>query len=205
MKVKNRLDSPSLLFVKRSLDIALSLALIILLSPIMLIVSLGVLISLGRPILFKQERIGRCGVPFVMLKFRSMREGGEEGWSTGIDGRKTRFGNLIRRLSLDELPQLFNVLSGEMSLVGPRPEISRFVEKFKERIPLYMQKHLVKPGITGLAQIRGLRGDTALDERIRVDIYYIENWSLWLDFKILLITPFKMLNRREIYTGQGKE
>ena len=147
------------------------------------------------------------GREFQMLKFRSMREStaeDEASWSTGIDRRKTRFGNFLRKTSIDELPQLFNVLAGSMSLVGPRPELPRFVEKFKTEIPLYMVKHYVKPGITGLAQVNGLRGNTSVEDRIHADIYYIESWSLALDLLILLRTPFRAINKSEVYSGSGK-
>ena len=141
------------------------------------------------------------GVPFTMLKFRSMRvnDGSDDTWTTNTDERKTRFGTFIRKTAIDELPQLFNVFMGSMSLVGPRPEIPKFVKKFKDVIPLYMIKHYVKPGMTGLAQIRGLRGDTSVEDRIHTDIHYIENWSLMLDISILLKTPFKAFNKKEQY------
>jgi lipopolysaccharide/colanic/teichoic acid biosynthesis glycosyltransferase len=122
-------------------------------------------------------------------------------WTTDKDTRKTRFGNFIRKTSIDELPQLFNVLKGNMSLVGPRPEMPVFVDYFKETIPLYMIKHYVKPGLTGYAQIKGLRGDTSVEDRIHADIAYIENWSIWLDFAILFKTPFKAINRNERYVS----
>jgi lipopolysaccharide/colanic/teichoic acid biosynthesis glycosyltransferase len=121
-------------------------------------------------------------------------------WSRGYDPRKTRFGHFLRRTSIDELPQLFNVLKGEMSLVGPRPEIPYYVEKFEHEIPLYMLKHSVKPGMTGLAQISGLRGDTSIKARIEADLFYIERWSPLLDLKILLKTPFAAINKNEKYT-----
>lgn len=130
-----------------------------------------------------------------MYKFRSMKmaEDGSDktGWSTKGDPRKTRFGSFIRKLSIDELPQLFNVLKGDMSLVGPRPEVPFHVEHLKEEIPRYMIKHLVAPGITGWAQVNGWRGDTSIEERIKCDLYYIENWSFLLDIKILIMTVFK--------------
>lgn len=187
--------------LKRAIDIFGAAFLIILTLPLMLIAAIGVKLSSRGPIFFKQKRIGIGGKPFTMLKFRSMRMGGEENtvWSTGVDSRKTRFGNLLRKTSIDELPQLFNVLFGTMSLVGPRPEIEHFVDKFRREIPLYMVKHYVKPGITGLAQIKGLRGDTSIVKRIEADIFYIENWSLSLDIKILLVTPLKAINKREKY------
>lgn len=189
--------------IKRAIDILGATVLLTLAAPVMLLVAVGVALSLGRPILFRQRRVGRGGLEFEMLKFRSMKFGAGSGWTTGVDARKTRFGNFIRRYSLDELPQLFNVLGGSMSLVGPRPEQPHFVEKFKQEIDGYDRRHLVQPGITGLAQIKGLRGDTSLAERVSADISYIESWSFWLDIKILLMTPFKMLNRREVYTGGG--
>ena len=128
-----------------------------------------------------------------MYKFRSMRvnAASDTGWSTNSDPRKTRFGSFIRKFSIDELPQFFNVLKGDMSLVGPRPELPHFVDQFKEEIPLYMVKHQVRPGITGWAQVNGLRGDTSIKERIEHDVYYIENWSILLDIKILFLTLYK--------------
>lgn len=194
--------------IKRGFDVVVSSLMLLFLSPIMLAVALGVFISLGRPIFFRQERLGRLGKPFLMLKFRSMRPGNADGleWSTGINPRKTRFGNFIRRYSLDELAQLINVLRGDMSLVGPRPEAAQFAERFKREIPLYEKRFSAKPGITGLAQIRGLRGDCSIEARAAADVEYIERWSLLLDIKILLKTPFKILNKSEVYSeGQGDE
>lgn len=198
------LDLPFNAFLKRAFDIFGSALLIILTSPVMLAAAIGVKLSSKGPILFRQVRVGRMGKEFKMLKFRSMRVDPtveNSSWTTGVDRRKTRFGNLLRRTSLDELPQLFNVLSGKMSLVGPRPEIPHFVEKFRNEIPLYMVKHYVKPGITGLAQVNGLRGNTSIRDRIHADIYYIESWSLALDLSILLRTPYRALNKSEIYGG----
>jgi exopolysaccharide biosynthesis polyprenyl glycosylphosphotransferase len=197
------LDNPMNAFIKRTIDIFGSLALIIITSPIMIAAAIGVKISSPGPIFFRQLRVGRMGKQFYMLKFRSMRVNDKSGtaWSTGVDDRKTKFGNFIRRTSIDELPQFFNVLAGNMSLVGPRPEIPHFVEYFKDKIPLYMIKHYVKPGITGLAQIKGLRGDTSIEDRIHEDINYIESWSLGLDIYILLKTPFKAVNKSEVYVN----
>ncbi len=191
--------------IKRALDVIGSLFLIVITSPVMIFAALGVYFSSPGPILFKQTRVGKLGKSFSMLKFRSMRVNKEsdKAWTTGEDRRKTKFGTFLRRTAIDELPQLFNVLRGSMSLVGPRPEIPVFVEHFKAVIPLYMVKHYVKPGITGLAQIKGLRGDTSVEARIKEDIEYIENWSLWLDIVILLKTPFKAFNKNEKYTGEG--
>lgn len=179
-------------FCKRAMDIVGSLFLLILTSPIMLICAIGVRLSSPGPIIFAQERVGRNKKPFYMYKFRSMRVNDRQntGWSTNDDDRKTRFGSFIRKFSLDEFPQFWNVLKGEMSLVGPRPELPHFVDQFKEDIPLYMVKHQVRPGITGWAQVNGFRGDTSIKARIEYDLYYIEHWSLFLDIKILLMTVF---------------
>ncbi len=195
------LDDPANQVIKRLMDIVLSLLLILLTSPLMLFTAIGVKISSPGPILFRQTRVGRHNEPFTMYKFRSMRVNDSEqtGWSNENDARKTRFGAFIRKFALDELPQFFNVLKGDMSLVGPRPEVPFYVEKFKKEVPLYMLKHTLRPGITGLAQIKGLRGDTSIADRIEEDINYIENWSFWGDVRILLLTPLKMVNRHEKY------
>lgn len=189
-------------FVKRLLDVLGSLCLIVLTSPIMLAVAVGVKLSSPGPIIFKQKRVGLNKREFMMYKFRSMRQnaGEQTGWSTDSDPRKTRFGSLIRKFSLDELPQFFNVLKGDMSLVGPRPEVPFHVEHFKEEIPRYLVRQQVRPGVTGWAQINGLRGDTDIAERIRYDIWYIENWTLALDIKILFRTVFggKMINDEKL-------
>jgi lipopolysaccharide/colanic/teichoic acid biosynthesis glycosyltransferase len=145
------------------------------------------------PVFFKQERIGLDGKQFNILKFRSMNLGAEQldrhaGLGIRNDSRRTRIGKVLRRTSFDELPQLFNVMSGEMSLVGPRPERTYFVEQFKSIVPKYLDRHRLKTGITGWAQVNGFRGDSSLEDRIKYDIYYIENWSLWFDIKILLKT-----------------
>lgn len=194
-------------FLKRALDIIGSLLLILLTLPIMIAAAIAVRISSPGPIFFRQERVGKMGKNFTMLKFRSMRVnvGSENTWTTDHDPRKTKIGNFLRKSSIDELPQLFNVLAGTMSLVGPRPEVPYYVEYFKTRIPLYMIKHYVKPGITGLAQIKGLRGDTSIEDRIHCDIEYIEKWSIWQDIKILLATPLKAFNKHEVYDKKDKE
>lgn len=193
------LDNIANAFIKRAMDICGSLILIILSSPLMLFAAIGTKLSSPGPIIFKQERVGLNKKPFVMYKFRSMRVNDREtsGWSTDHDPRKTKFGALIRKCSIDELPQFFNVLKGDMSLVGPRPEVPHFVELFKDEVPLYMVKHQVRPGITGWAQVNGYRGDTSIEERIRHDIYYIENWSPLLDIRILLMTVFTALINTE--------
>ncbi len=197
------LDNVANQTLKRLMDIVIASLMIILTSPLMLFTAIGVKLSSPGPILFKQVRVGRHNENFTMYKFRSMRVNDREqtGWSNENDPRKTRFGAFIRKVALDELPQLFNVLKGDMSLVGPRPEVPFYVEKFKKEIPLYMLKHTLRPGITGLAQIKGLRGDTSIADRIEEDINYIENWSFWGDIRILILTPFKMINRHEKYVA----
>lgn len=187
------LDNLGNAFLKRSMDVVGSLLLIVLTSPIMLLTAIGVKCSSPGPVIFKQRRVGLNKREFNMYKFRSMRlnDGSDTAWSTDSDTRRTRFGAFIRKFSIDELPQFFNVLKGDMSLVGPRPELPFYVEQFKEEVPLYMVKHQVRPGITGWAQVNGLRGDTSIVERVRCDIYYIENWTLLFDVKILLMTLFK--------------
>ena len=186
--------------IKRLIDICGSLLGIVLLSPVMIIVAIGVKLSSPGPILFKQDRIGLDKKPFKMLKFRSMKVNSTETteWSRNIDPRKTKFGSFIRKFSIDELPQLFNVLKGDMSLVGPRPEIPYYVSQFKEDVPLYLVRQQVRPGMTGWAQIHGLRGDTSIEDRVKYDIWYIENWSLWLDMKILFKTIFGGIVNNEV-------
>ncbi len=187
------LDNFANAFLKRLIDIVGSALLLIVCSPALLFCTIGVAISSPGPVLFRQERVGRNKKTFYMLKFRSMRVNTTQdtAWSTQQDDRRTRFGSFIRKCSLDELPQLWNVLKGDMSLVGPRPEIPHFVDQFKNDIPLYMVRHQVRPGITGWAQVNGLRGDTPIKERVEYDIYYIENWNFWFDIRILLATLFK--------------
>jgi Undecaprenyl-phosphate glucose phosphotransferase len=178
--------------IKRTIDIIGSLAGIVVTSPIMLITAILVKLSSPGPVIFKQERVGLHSKTFYMYKFRSMEQQSpaaeKQAWTVRDDPRVTGIGKFIRRTSIDELPQLFNILKGDMSLVGPRPERPLFVEKFKEEIPRYMIKHQVRPGLTGWAQVNGLRGDTSIRKRIEYDIYYIENWSLGFDIKIILMT-----------------
>ncbi|NGM82393.1 undecaprenyl-phosphate glucose phosphotransferase [Paenibacillus sp. 7124] len=186
------LDMTANRLAKRLFDIVFSLFAIVVMSPVMLIVTLGVRMTSPGPIIFRQERVGLNRRTFTMYKFRSMkmqRDGEEDtGWSTERDPRRTRFGTFIRKTSLDELPQFFNVLMGHMSVVGPRPERPYYVEQFKEEVPKYMVKHHVRPGITGWAQSNGLRGDTSIEDRIKHDIFYIENWSLLFDIRIIFKT-----------------
>ena len=176
---------------------------LIILSPVMVLIALGVKLSSSGPVFYRQERVSWNGLTFSMMKFRSMvvdaeRDKGAQ-WATSGDERPTRFGRFLRRTSLDELPQLINVLKGDMSIVGPRPERPVFIEEFKKEIPDYMQKHLVKAGITGWAQVNGWRGDTDLKTRIEYDIYYIEHWSIMLDIKIMAMTLIKGMIHKNAY------
>ena len=194
------LDEPFNALLKRTFDILVSALALILLSPLLAIIALAIKLSSAGPVLFRQERVGLNKKPFTMLKFRSMRvnDGQDTAWSTEADDRRTPVGALLRKLSLDELPQLWNVLRGDMSLVGPRPEIPFFVEQFRETVPLYMVKNQVRPGITGWAQVNGYRGDTSIPKRIEHDIWYIENWSFGLDLRIILRTLFGGMVNREV-------
>lgn len=189
--------------MKRIVDLAGALFGLIVFSPLMLVTALLIKITSPGPVLFSQERIGLHNRPFKMYKFRSMevQDPGRERsqWTTPHDPRVTPVGRFIRKTSIDEMPQFFNVLIGNMSLVGPRPERPLFVEKFKEEIPRYMIKHQVRPGLTGWAQVNGYRGDTSITRRIEHDLYYIENWSLGFDFKIMLLTVFKGFINKNAY------
>lgn len=189
--------------MKRLVDIFGSIFCIVLFSPVMLFAAIGTRVTSKGPIIYKQTRIGLHSKPFTMYKFRTMRvqsaEEEKKGWTIPGDDRVTKFGSFLRRTSIDEMPQFFNVLAGKMSLVGPRPERPQFVDKFREEIPRYMVKHQVRPGITGWAQINGYRGDTSIRKRIEHDIYYIENWSLGFDFRILFLTVFKGFINKNAY------
>lgn len=180
---------------KRAVDLIGATVAIILFSPVMLLTVLVVALTEEGSVIYRQERVGLHNQVFYMYKFRSMIMQDEEKekaeWSTRNDPRITPVGKLIRRISIDELPQLFNVLKGEMSLVGPRPERPQFVQKFRDEIPRYMVKHQVRPGMTGWAQINGYRGNTSIEKRIEYDLYYIENWTMVFDMKILILTIFK--------------
>ncbi len=180
--------------LKRLVDIAAALVGLILASPVMLLAAVLVAATSRGPVFFAQERVGRGGRAFRMYKFRSMelQDPGEErkAWTVKNDPRVTRVGRILRRSSIDELPQLWNILKGDMSLIGPRPERPHYVDKFREEIPRYMIKHQVRPGLTGWAQVHGLRGDTSIKKRIEYDLYYIENWTLFLDIKIVIMTLF---------------
>lgn len=182
-------------FIKRTMDIVGGLGAILLFSPIMLITAIAIKATSSGPLIYAQERVGLHNKNFRMYKFRSMevqsprKERGA--WTVPDDPRVTSIGKIIRKTSIDELPQLFNILKGDMSLVGPRPERPFFVEKFREEIPRYMIKHQVRPGMTGWAQINGYRGNTSIRKRIEYDLYYIENWTPGFDIKILFLTIFK--------------
>ncbi|MCI9534614.1 MAG: undecaprenyl-phosphate glucose phosphotransferase [Lachnospiraceae bacterium] len=189
--------------MKRIMDLLGAVTALILFSPVMAITAAIIKSTSPGPIIYSQERVGLHNRPFKMYKFRSMEvqlPGQEKGkWTTPHDPRVTPVGRIIRKTSIDELPQLFNVLAGSMSLVGPRPERPFFVERFKEEIPRYMIKHQVRPGMTGWAQINGYRGDTSIEKRIEHDLYYIENWTLGFDFKILFLTVFKGFINKNAY------
>lgn len=189
--------------VKRVFDVAFSLAVLVLLSPVLLALALGVKLSSRGPVFYRQERVTLGGERFGMLKFRSMPVDAEAAsgavWAKAGERRATPFGAFLRRTSLDELPQFWNVLRGDMSVVGPRPERPVFVEEFRRRVPGYMLKHTVPAGITGWAQVHGWRGDTSLEKRIEYDLYYIQHWSLKLDLKIVLLTVFKGFVHQNAY------
>lgn len=189
--------------VKRAFDILCSSVGLIILSPLLLVICIIIKATSKGPLIFKQERVGFRNETFMMYKFRSMKVQDEaeekKAWTVKDDPRVTKFGKFIRKTSLDELPQLVNILKGDMSIVGPRPERPFFVEKFKEEIPRYMIKHQVRPGLTGWAQVNGLRGDTSIKKRIEYDLYYIENWTFWFDIKIMFLTIFKGFVNKNAY------
>lgn len=191
------------MLMKRAMDIVGAALGIIITSPVMLVAAVLVKHSSPGPVIFKQERVGLHNKPFYMYKFRSMeiqpQSEEQKAWTVKDDPRVTGIGKILRRTSLDELPQLFNILKGDMSLVGPRPERPLFVEKFKEEIPRYMVKHQVRPGLTGWAQVNGYRGDTSIRKRIDYDIYYIENWTIGFDIKIIFLTFFTGFINKNAY------
>ena len=202
------LDNVGNAMLKRLVDIVGSLVLLILTSPITLVSMLVIKITMGGDVIFKQRRIGLNKKEFVMYKLKSMKdnESSDTAWSTDDDPRKTRYGAFMRKFSIDGLPQLVNVLKGEMSLVGPRPEIPYYVNSFKDEIPMYMIRHQVKPGITGWAQIHGYRGDTSIAKRVEYDVRYIENWSFFLDISILLRTALSgFINHEKLKVFDGSK
>ncbi|NOK85845.1 MAG: undecaprenyl-phosphate glucose phosphotransferase [Chloroflexi bacterium AL-W] len=187
------------LSLKRGLDFFGSFFGLIFLSPILLLIAFAIRLESRGPVFYTQVRMGLDGRPFPIIKFRSMRsdaESGGPGWTTKNDPRVTRVGKFLRKTELDELPQLINVLLGQMSLVGPRPERPHYVRQFREKIPRYMERHREKAGMTGWAQVNGLRGDTSISQRTSYDLWYVENWSLWLDIKIILRTILMAVSRR---------
>ncbi|NHN34290.1 undecaprenyl-phosphate glucose phosphotransferase [Paenibacillus agricola] len=190
-------------FFKRAFDLFFSVSAIIVLAPLLLLIALGIKLTSPGPIVFKQERVGLNRRNFMMYKFRTMRvqtgNTSDTQWTVENDPRKTKLGSFLRKTSLDELPQFFNVLFGHMSVVGPRPERPFFVEQFKGEIPKYMVKHHIRPGITGWAQSNGLRGDTSIEDRIKLDIFYIENWSFIFDIKIIFKTIVKGFINKNAY------
>ncbi len=188
---------------KRTLDLVLATAALVVLSPLMVALAVAIKLTSPGPVFYRQLRMGLGGQPFWMWKFRSMRVDAEQGtgpvWATRDDPRCTPLGRFMRRWSLDELPQLFNVLLGQMSLVGPRPERGVFVRRFQRHVPNYAQRHQVKAGITGWAQVHGWRGNTSLRRRVQYDLYYINHWSLWLDVKILGLTLLRGFRHPNAY------
>jgi exopolysaccharide biosynthesis polyprenyl glycosylphosphotransferase len=188
---------------KRALDVVVSALGMLIISPLLLVIAILVKTTSSGPVLLHQERIGLDETPLTMHKFRTMTDDAESKsgpvWTSASDPRRTPVGKFLRRFSLDELPQLWNVLVGDMSLVGPRPERPQFVEQFKDRLHGYSDRHLVRPGLTGWAQVNDLRGQTSVEERLIYDLYYIENWSLPFDLKIILITFFRIFTSRNAY------
>jgi putative colanic acid biosynthesis UDP-glucose lipid carrier transferase len=189
--------------IKAFEDRLLASVILLLLSPLFLLIAMAIKVTSKGPVFYTQKRVSWNGKEFNMLKFRSMPQNAETEtgpvWATAGEQRATKIGAFLRKTSLDELPQFMNVLCGDMSIVGPRPERKFFVEQFKEQIPGYMQKHLVKAGITGWAQVNGWRGNTSLEKRIQYDLYYIENWSLALDIKIIFLTFFRGFVNKNAY------
>jgi exopolysaccharide biosynthesis polyprenyl glycosylphosphotransferase len=190
-------------YAKRLTDIVVSAIALIILAPVLFVIALAVRLTSKGPIFYGQERMGLDGRTFKMLKFRSMRQDAESStgavWAQPGDDRRTPIGAFLRATSLDELPQFWNVLRGDMSLVGPRPERPVFVHQFRKDIPHYMLRHKVKAGITGWAQVNGWRGNTSLDRRIECDLYYIRNWSYGMDWKILFLTLWKGFVNKNAY------
>lgn len=201
VSVKNAaLDSPFNQALKRGLDVVFSSLVLVATSPLMMLIAFLIKIGSPGPVFFLQERVGMDGRPFCMIKFRTMRTDSEArgpGWTVPDDPRVTWIGRYLRRYSLDELPQFINVLHGDMSVVGPRPEQPKWVERFSQEIPRYMRRHKEKAGITGWAQVNGLRGDTSIEERTRYDLYYVENWSLLFDIKIILRTAADVMTGKQ--------
>jgi exopolysaccharide biosynthesis polyprenyl glycosylphosphotransferase len=197
------MESPAYFLLKRVFDISFSLFMIAFTGPLILLIALAVKVSSPGPVLFRQERVGLNGVPFAMYKFRTMRVAGsaeaDTKWTVRDDPRRTAVGSFLRKTSLDELPQFFNVLKGEMSVVGPRPERPHFVKRFLEEVSHYESRHRLKVGITGWAQVNGWRGDTSIQKRFEFDLYYLQNWSFWFDLRIILLTALSGMFGKNAY------
>ena len=189
--------------VKRVFDFVFSAAVLVAGAPVFFVIALAIKLSSKGPVFYKQERMGLDGRVFQLYKFRSMRMDAEAQtgavWAKENDPRRTKVGAFLRRTNVDELPQFYNVLRGEMSVVGPRPERPVFIEKFRKQIPKYMLRHKAKAGLTGWAQVNGWRGDTDLQRRIECDLFYVENWSFWLDLRIIWMTLFSTASRKNAY------
>jgi exopolysaccharide biosynthesis polyprenyl glycosylphosphotransferase len=203
LEIKSLPFTPWGRITKRAFDLLVAAVSLAFLSPLLLFLAALVRVDSRGPALFRQQRVGLDGKPFTMYKFRTMiaeadRMDAQAGLGIRNDPRRTRVGAILRKTSLDELPQLFNVLRGEMSLVGPRPERVRYVEQFGANVPKYLDRHRVKTGVTGWAQVNGLRGNTSIEERVKYDLYYIENWSLVFDIKILLRTIRAALSFKDV-------
>jgi len=190
-------------FVKRSIDILISAILVVIFSPVLLVIAILMKLTMPGPLLFRQERIGLNRKPFVIYKFRSMIPNAEAKTGPVVaapgDDRVTKLGRVLRRLSLDELPQLFNVLKGDMSLVGPRPQPTFFDERYSGEVPRYLERQQVRPGLTGWAEVNDLRGAAPIADRTMYDVYYIENWSLILDLKCVILTGMRMFTHHHAY------
>jgi exopolysaccharide biosynthesis polyprenyl glycosylphosphotransferase len=199
LTVRNYALRGYMLIVKRLMDMVGATVGLIIFSPLMMLVAVAIKLESPGPVFFVQERMGLDGTPFSLIKFRSMRTDAEKrgpGWTVDNDPRQTRLGRFLRRIDIDELPNLINVLLGEMSLVGPRPEQPYYVDEFRRTVPRYMERHREKAGMTGWAQVNGLRGDTSIVERTKYDLWYTENWSVLLDMKILLRTVWQVVTGR---------
>ncbi len=198
-----QLEAPAYFVLKRMFDIAFSVSMLVLMGPLMLLIAIAIKVSSPGPALFRQDRIGLNGNLFGMYKFRTMRlarrDESDTNWTVKEDPRRTMVGTLLRRTSLDELPQFFNVLKGDMSVVGPRPERPHFVKRFLEEIAHYDSRHRLKVGITGWAQVNGWRGDTSIQKRFEFDLYYLQNWSFWFDLRIILLTALASMFGKNAY------
>jgi exopolysaccharide biosynthesis polyprenyl glycosylphosphotransferase len=196
-------DSLDYALLKRAFDVALAASVIVLTLPLLTLIALLIRVTSPGPVLFGQKRVGLNGLPFNMYKFRTMKVGSvgnsDTQWTTPADPRCTRIGAILRKTSLDELPQFINVLKGEMSVVGPRPERPYFVDQFLNEVGKYNHRHCLRVGITGWAQVNGWRGDTSIEKRVEFDLYYLQNWTFGLDLRIILMTIFSALIGKNAY------